>query len=70
MQIRQFDCSFKDAFASVIDIFHDQGFFIQKSDSNIGLIVAKGSTKNISPIHNTNKIIDIQVKVLLIKIHI
>ena len=48
MQIRQFDCSFKDAFASVIDVFQDQGFIIQTSDSNIGLIVAKGSTKNIA----------------------
>ena len=48
MQIRQFDCSFKDAFASVIDVFQDQEFVIQTSDSNIGLIVAKGSTKNIA----------------------
>lgn len=48
MQIRQFDCSFKDAFASVINVFQDQGFVIQTSDSNIGLIVAKGSHKNIA----------------------
>ena len=48
MQIRQFDCSFKDAFASVIDVFQDQGFIIQTSDSNIGLIVAKGNIKNIA----------------------
>lgn len=52
MQIRQFDCSFKDAFASVIDVFQDQGFVIQTSDSNTGLIVARGSTKDVA--HSTH----------------
>ena len=42
------NCSFKDAFTSVIELFQDQGFVIQKLDSNIGLIIARGSTNNIA----------------------
>ena len=67
--IIQFDYSFKDAFASFIDAFQDQGFFIQTSDSYLVWLLHKEAPK-ISPIPNTNKIIDIQIKVLLIKIHI
>ncbi|MDR1414000.1 MAG: hypothetical protein LBI56_03635 [Puniceicoccales bacterium] len=43
MQTREFYCSYKVAFASVIDVFQDLGFVIQTSDSAIGLVIAKSS---------------------------
>jgi fluoride ion exporter CrcB/FEX len=44
MQTRNFDCSFKVAFAAVIDVFQDLGFVIQSSDSTTGLVIAKSNT--------------------------
>ncbi|MDR1595974.1 MAG: hypothetical protein LBR91_03590 [Puniceicoccales bacterium] len=44
MQTRNFDCSYKVAFAAVIDVFQDLGFIIQSSDAAIGLVIAKSSS--------------------------
>jgi hypothetical protein len=43
MQTREFYCSYKIAFAAVIDVFQDLGFIIQTSDSAMGLVIAKSS---------------------------
>jgi hypothetical protein len=49
IQTREFDISYKIAFASVIDVFQDLGFVIQSSDFTTGLIIAKGNVINKNP---------------------
>ncbi|MDR2603122.1 MAG: hypothetical protein LBC11_00985 [Puniceicoccales bacterium] len=49
MQTREFDISYKIAFASVVDVFQDLGFVIQSSDFTTGLIIAKGNVINKNP---------------------
>ncbi|MDR1457467.1 MAG: hypothetical protein LBI47_01280 [Puniceicoccales bacterium] len=46
IQTREFDVSYKIAFASVVDVFQDLGFVIQSSDFTTGLIIAKGNVIN------------------------
>lgn len=43
MQSRTIDCSYKVAYAAVIDIFQELGYIIQNSEFSTGLIVAKSS---------------------------
>jgi hypothetical protein len=44
MQTREFDASYRIAFAAVVDVFQDLGYVIQSSDFTTGLIIAKSST--------------------------
>jgi hypothetical protein len=44
MQTREFDTSYRIAFAAVVDVFQDLGYVIQSSDFTTGLIIAKRST--------------------------
>ena len=46
LQTRQFECSYKVAFAAVVDVFQDLGFVIQSSDFTTGLIIAKSSVQS------------------------
>jgi hypothetical protein len=43
IQTREFDTSYKIAFAAVVDVFQDLGFVIQTSDFNTGLVIAKSN---------------------------
>jgi type IV pilus biogenesis protein CpaD/CtpE len=43
MQTREFGCSYKDAFAAVVSVFHDLGFSIQTSDRKSGIVTAQST---------------------------
>ena len=43
MQSRTIDCSYKVAYAAVIDVFQELGYIIQNSEFSTGLVVAKSS---------------------------
>ncbi|MDR0715356.1 MAG: hypothetical protein LBF25_01030 [Puniceicoccales bacterium] len=43
MQTREFDCSYKIAFASVVSVFHDLGYSIKTSDRKSGIITAQST---------------------------
>ncbi|MDR1433427.1 MAG: hypothetical protein LBI61_03785 [Puniceicoccales bacterium] len=46
LQTRQFECSYKVAFAAVVDVFQDLGFVIQSSDFTTGLVIAKSNVQS------------------------
>jgi hypothetical protein len=43
IQTREFDCSYKVAFASVVSVFHDLGYSIKTSDRKSGIITAQST---------------------------